>query len=117
MTVNNFCNSGEPGSTTASIDWSKILMTFDKDAPIRGSEDLNLVRSLNDAPTIIEMMLKCIQAICATYGEHVDNFKSSFFDREPFQYLIDFYLLGHMFGTQCLKEAKVIDPLELVENS
>lgn len=51
------------------------------------------------------------------YGEHVDNFKSSFADGETILYLIDFYLPGYMFGTQCLKEAQVTDPLALMATS
>ena len=55
------------------------------------------------------MMLKWIQKKCATYGKHIDNFKSLFTNGKPLVYLVDFYLHEYMTSPQYFKEAQVTD--------
>eukprot|EP01018_Ginkgo_biloba_P018120 Gb_33771 [translate_table: standard] len=84
----------------------------DEIAKIRGPENSDMeLSSSADKATLTELMLTWIQAICATYGQSVDNFRSSFADGQAFWYLIDFYVPGFL-PTYLLKEAQCRDTLE-----
>ncbi|GLJ46486.1 hypothetical protein SUGI_0979680 [Cryptomeria japonica] len=81
---------------------------------INGPEVSDQVMSSNDASTIIDLMMKWIQAICGKYGRFVEDFQSSFVDGKFFLCLIDFYLPGCMPYSHLLKEPPVVDTSDVM---